>query len=58
MCKQICNITAAVGTNTNLLIYLKGGLELQVISGGQDVGESGFVCPKTAFTSLHQFSEY
>lgn len=43
--------------NTYLLIYLEGGLELQVISSGQDVGESGFICPKMTLTSLHEFSK-
>lgn len=37
---------------TYLLIHLEGGLQLQVISGSQDVGESGLICAKTTLTSL------
>lgn len=41
-------------TKSHLLIYLKGGLELQVISGGQDVAESGLICSETTLASLPQ----
>lgn len=52
----IHNMTAAAVWTVwhYLLIYLEGGLELQVISGGQDVAESGLVRPKTTLTSLQQ----
>lgn len=57
-CALIRYITAAVcgrrDTETYLLIYLEGGLELQVVSGGQDEAERGLICPETALTSLHQ----
>lgn len=39
-------------TETYLLILFEGGLKLQVIPGGQDIAESGLICPKTTLTSL------
>ena len=59
-CAQDVNSQSIYGqcnTQTYLLIYLEGGLELQVISGGQDVAESGLICPKTTLSSLHQIQQ-
>lgn len=39
-------------SETHLLVLLEGGLELQVVPGGQDEAKSGLVCPKTTLTGL------
>ena len=41
-------------TQTDLLIYLERGLELQVVPGRQNVGEGRLVRPKAALTGLKQ----
>lgn len=43
----------AVQCQTHLLVLLEGGLELQVVPGGQDEAKSGLVCPKTTLAGLH-----
>lgn len=41
-----------VRSQTHLLVLLEGGLELQVVPGGQDEAKSGLVRPKTTLAGL------
>lgn len=46
------SLMISVTPETDLLVYLEHDLQLQVVSGRQDVGESGLICSETTFTCL------